>query len=116
MPELTQTSEPDLIALSDDDLLNRTIAIKATQKRLDGELAQLQEELTRRVDAGDLDPTFAHNDWGFILRSGKASWSYPLYVQKQDIALKAAKKQAEADGSATKTTGAPFWSIRGPQP
>ena len=116
MPELTQTSEPDLIALSDDDLLNRTIAIKATQKRLDGELAQLQEELTRRVDAGDLDPTFTHSDWGFILRSGKASWSYPLYVQKQDIALKAAKKQAEADGSATKTTGAPFWSIRGPQP
>jgi hypothetical protein len=116
MPELTLTPEADLAALSTDDLLERTITIKATQKRLEGELALLQEQLTRRVDAGELDPTFAHNDWGFILRSGKASWSYPLHVQKQDIALKAAKKAAEADGSATKTTGAPFWSIRGPQP
>jgi hypothetical protein len=116
MPELTLTPEADLAALDTDELLEQTIAIKAKQKRLDGELTQLQEELTRRVDAGDLDPTFSHNDWGFILRSGKASWSYPLYVQKQDIALKTAKKQAEADGSATKTTGAPFWSIRGPQP
>lgn len=116
MPDLTLTLEADLSALSTDQLLDRTITIKATQKRLDGELALLQEELTKRVDAGELDPTFAHNDWGFILRSGKASYTYPLAVQKQDIALKAAKKQAEADGSATKTLGAPFWSIRGPQP
>lgn len=115
MPELTLTPEADLTALDTDDLLERTIAIKAAQKRLDGELAQLQEELTRRVDAGDLDPTFTHSDWGFILRSGKASYAYPLAVQKLDAGLKAAKKAAEADGSATKTTGAPFWSIRGPQ-
>ena len=116
MPELTLTPEADLTALDTDELLERTIAIKASQKALEGELAQLQEELTRRVDAGDLDPTFTHSDWGFILRSGKASWSYPLPVQKLDIGLKTAKKAAEADGSATKTTGAPFWSIRGPQP
>ena len=115
MPELTQTLEADLANLDTDELLQRTIAIKATQKRLEGQLAQLQEELTRRVDLGNLDPTFTHNDYGFILRNGKASWSYPLPVQKQDIALKAAKKQAEADGSATKTLGAPFWSIRSPQ-
>jgi len=115
MPELTLTPEADLAALDTDDLLERTIAIKATQKRLDGELAQLQKELTRRVDAGDLDPAFTHSDWGFILRSGKASWSYPLPVQKLDAGLKAAKKAAEADGTATRTTGAPFWSIRGPQ-
>ena len=117
MPELTQTFEAEPItALTADQLLNRTITIKASHKRLEAELSLLQEELTKRVDAGELDPTFAHNDWGFILRSGKASYAYPLAVQKQDIALKAAKKAAEADGSATRTIGAPFWSIRAPQP
>ena len=115
MPELTQTPEADLAALDTDELLDRTIAIKAAQKRLDGDLAQLQEELTRRVDTGDLDPTFAHNDWGFTLRGGKASWAYPAPIKASEASLKAAKKAAEADGTATKTTGAPFWSIRGPQ-
>ena len=116
MPELTQTPEADLAALDTDELLDCTIAIKATQKRLDGDLAQLQEELTRRVDAGDLDPTFTHSDWGFNHSNGKASWSYPPAVKQLTDSLKAAKKAAEANGTATKTTGAPFWTIRGPQP
>lgn len=116
MPELTLTPEADLSTLSTDDLLDRITTIKASQKRLDHELAQLQEQLTRRVDAGDLDPLFTHNDWGFILRSGKVSYAYPLAVQKLDAGLKAAKKAAEADGTATRTVGAPFWSIRAPQP
>jgi hypothetical protein len=118
MKTFPQTVEPDqaLADLPIERLLDRTIAIKATQKRLDGDLADLQEELTRRVDTGDLDPTFAHNDWGFILRGGKPSWSYPAPIKASEASLKAAKKAAEADGTATKTTGAPFWSIRSPQP
>ena len=115
MPNPTQTPEADLTALSTDDLLDRATAIKAAQKCLEGDLAQLQEELTRRVDAGDLDPTFTHNDWGFNHSNGKAIWSYPPAVKKLTEILKAAKKAAEANGTATKTTGAPFWTIRGPQ-
>lgn len=115
MPELTQTPESDLTGLVTDELLDRTIAIKAVQKSLETGLADLQEELTRRVDTGDLDPTFAHNDWGFTLRGGKASYDYPAPIKASEASLKAAKKAAEADGTATKTTGAPFWSIRGPQ-
>ena len=115
MPNPTQTPEADLAALDTDHLLERTIAIKVAQKSLEGALAQLQEELTRRVDSGDLDPTFTHNDWGFNHSNGKTSWSYPPAVKQLTDSLKAAKKAAEANGTATKTTGAPFWTIRGPQ-
>lgn len=105
-----------LAALPEDDLL---ASIEATKRRI-AELTNILEsyldDLSRRVDAGDLDPAFSHNDWAFNLQPGRLSWDYPAGVKALDSQLKAAKKASEADGSAVAKLGAPFWSIRGPQP
>jgi len=118
MKTFPQTVEPDqaLADLPIERLLDRTVAIKATIKKLDEDLASLQEELISRVKAGELDHTFSHNDHAFNLSDGKASWTYPATVLDLDRDLKSAKKAAQANGSAIKTLGAPFWTIKPPKP
>lgn len=111
MADLTQTAEPDPI----DQKLERIITIKATQKALDDELALLQESISGLVDTAELDPAFAFNDWSFNYSPGRAKWEYPPAIGQIDSRLKSAKKAAEADGSATKTIGAPYWIIRSPK-
>lgn len=109
------TSEA-IAALPEDDLL---ASIEATKRRI-AELGSLLDayldDLTRRADAGDLDPQFSHNDWSFSLSPGRRTWDYPSRVRDLQAQANAAKKAAEADGSAVAKIGAPFWSIRGPQP
>jgi hypothetical protein len=112
MADLNQASEPDQI----DQALNRIIAVKAAQKSLDDELALLQDSISSLVDRAELDAAFTFNDWSFSYSSGRAKWSYPKAVEQIDSQLKAAKKTAESDGTATKSIGAPYWIIRSPKP
>jgi hypothetical protein len=101
---------------SSNGLLDAIVSLKAEQKSIDGKLQALLEELDRRVAAGQIDPGgFSHNNWAFSYSEGRRSWVYPAPVKTLEQQLKAAKKVAEADGSATATTGAPFWTIKGPQ-
>lgn len=105
-----------LAALPEDDLL---ASIEATKRRI-AELGNILEayidDLSRRADAGDLDPTFSHNDWSYTLSPGKRSWDYPARVRELQTKAKAAERAAQADGTATERRGAPYWTIRGPQP
>jgi Skp family chaperone for outer membrane proteins len=116
MVELVQTVEAEPGLMDTDELLQHACDIKAAAKRLEASLAAIQDELTKRVEAGDLDPTFSHNDWGFTWSAGKRSWAYPPGVKAMESQLKSAKAAAEADGSATAVIGAPFWTIRAPKP
>jgi hypothetical protein len=107
MTHLTQAPELDSI----DRQLERIIAIKAALKSLDDELAVLKDSISALVDKAELDHSFSFNDWIFTYSLGRAKWKYPSAVNCIDTQLKAAKKAAEADGSATKSLGDPFWTI-----
>jgi hypothetical protein len=112
MAELTPEA---IAALSTDELLDLAVAIKAQTKQLAGNLALIQDELTGRMEAGELDPSFDHEDWGFSWSEGKRSWSYPDGIKTLEGQLKAAQKAAQGDGTATATRGAPFWTIKEPR-
>jgi hypothetical protein len=113
MSELTPEA---LAALPEDDLLANIEATKRRIAELNDSLQAYLDDLSRRVEAGHLDPAFTHNDWSFCLSAGRRSWEYPEAVKTAEASLKAAKKAAEGDGSATPRTGSPFWTIRSPQP
>jgi hypothetical protein len=101
---------------SSNGLLDAIVSLKAEQKSIEDNLQALLHELDRRVAAGQIDPGgFRHNDWAFSWSEGRRSWAYPVPVKTLEQQLKAAKKVAEADGSATASTGAPFWTIKGPK-
>ena len=117
MVELTQTVEVDLDAMDADQVLDRITEVRTAMARLKASDEALLDRLTQLVDAGELDPGgFSHNDWTFSWSAGRRSWSYPAGVQDLEAQTKAAKKTAEADGSATATRGASFWTIKPPNP
>lgn len=116
MVELTQTVEVDLDAMDTDELLDKLIDIRSAMAKLKAADAAILDRLDRLHEAGEIDATFSHNDWSFGWSAGRRSWSYPEPVQALEGQLRAARKAAEADGSAVATTGAPFWTIRAPKP
>jgi hypothetical protein len=65
--------------------------------------------------AGQLDPSFSHNDWAFCHSPGRLTYDFPLAVQQIEQQLKAAKENAIQQGSATEKRGKPFWTIRPPK-
>lgn len=100
-----------------DELLDHITDVRSALARLKATDDALLDELTRRADAGEIDPGgFSHNDWAFGWSTGRRSWIYPEPVQALEGQLRAARKAAEADGSATATTGTPFWTIKAPRP
>ena len=101
--------------LSTDHLLNQIAMVKAAAAQLDGSLAVLLDELSTRMESGDIDPSFNHNDWSFNWCAGRARWSYPQEVGEIEALLNATKKRSQADGSASRTLGNPFWTIKPPQ-
>ena len=117
MADLARASEADLSALDVDDLLDYLIELRTGLARLRALDERVLDRLSELVDAGELDPGgFSHADWSFAWSSGRRSWDYPEPVKAIEQQLKTAKKAAEADGTATATTGAPFWTIRPPKP
>ncbi len=98
-----------------DALLDAITALKAQQKQLDQQLEPLLEALSEAMAAGQLDPSFSHNDWAFAHSSGRLSYAFPPAVQLIEQQLKAAKDAAIQQGSATEKRGKPFWTIRPPK-
>jgi hypothetical protein len=98
-----------------DGLLDALTAIKAHQKQLEQQLEPLLEALCEAMAAGQLDPSFSHNDWGFAHSPGRLTYDFPLAVQQIEQQLKAAKETAIQQGSATEKRGKPFWTIRPPK-
>jgi hypothetical protein len=113
MVDLVQTVEVDLGAMDADQVLDRITEVRSAMARLKASDEALLDRLTQLVDAGELDPGgFTHNHHTFTWSAGRKSWSYPAGVMGLEAQAKAARKASEADGSATETTGSPFWTIK----
>jgi len=110
-PAEAASASPDAI----DALLDAITALKAQQKRLEQQLEPLLEALSEAMAAGQLDPSFSHNDWAFAHSSGRLSYEFPVAVQQIEQQLKASKESAIQQGSATEKRGKPFWTIRPPK-
>ena len=115
MSEALQAVEADPSNISTDDLLDLACEIRHCIKRFEAHKAVIDDELSRRMEAGELDPSFSHNDWAFAYSEGRTRWAYPDSVSTLEAQVKAAKKAAEADGTAVKGTGAPFWTVKEPK-
>lgn len=103
--------------LTTDQVLDRLVHVRQTLAALKAHDEVLLDRLDRLAAAGDIDQgEFTHNDFTFSWSAGRRSWVYPAAVQGLEAQLKTAKKAAEADGSATATTGASFWTIKSPRP
>jgi hypothetical protein len=115
MPDPAQTL--DFEQLSTDELLDHLVNGRQAMAALKAQDEALLDRLGELVEQGELDPGgFTHNDHAFSWSAGRKSWVYPAAVQQIEAQAKSAKKASEADGTATATTGAPFWTIRPPQP
>jgi hypothetical protein len=117
MVDLVQTVEVDLDAMDADQVLDRITEVRSAMARLKASDEALLDRLSVLAETGEIDQGgFSHNDYAFTWSPGRKSWTYPAGVQDLEAQAKAAKKAAEADGSATATTGSPFWTIRAPKP
>lgn len=113
---MAELPTPEAIeALPENDLLSNIAATKRRLAELSSLLDAYLDDLSRRVDAGDLDPQFSHDDWSYTLSPGRRSWDYPARVRELQTQAKAAEKASQADGTATERRGDPYWTIRGPQ-
>jgi len=115
MPDPAQAL--DFEQLSTDELLDHLVNGRQAMAALKAQDEALLDRLSELVEQGELDPGgFTHQDHSFSWSAGRRSWAYPAEVQELEAQAKAAKKASEADGTATASTGAPFWTIRPPQP
>jgi len=113
MVEATQTL--DLESLDADQTLNALIEVRQAMAWLKARDAFLLDRLDELVEAGEIDAGgFSHNDWTFSWSAGRKSWTYPAGVQKLEAKTKEAKAAAQADNTATASTGEPFWTINPP--
>ncbi|WP_094555551.1 hypothetical protein [Synechococcus sp. 1G10] len=98
-----------------DAVLDALTALKAQQKQLEQQLEPLLAALSVAMDAGELDPSFSHNDWAFCHNAGRLNYEFPPAVHQIEQQLKAARDAAIQQGSATEKRGKPFWTIRPPK-
>jgi hypothetical protein len=116
MADLTQTSEADLGGMTADQVLDHLILLRKIKSALEAADAKALDRLDELAEAGEIDrASFSHDDWGISWSAGKAAYVYPADVQELEKKLKAAKDAAKAAGTATKTTGNPFWTITPPK-
>ena len=114
--QLTQPVQADLQAMDADQVLDHLIEVRQALAKLKATDEALLGRLDELAQAGEVDQGgFSYNDWSFSWSVGRRSWSYPPGVKALEAQTKAAKKAAEADGSATAVAGAPYWTIRAPQ-
>ena len=111
-----QTQALDLDQLSTDEVLDRLVTVRQAMAALKASDEALLDRLDQLAEAGEVDQGgFSHQDYAFTWSAGRKSWTYPAGVMGLEAQTKAAKKAAEADGSANATTGAPFWTIKPPK-
>jgi hypothetical protein len=115
MPDLDQACKADLRAATADQVLDYLIKLRTMKATLEAADAYALDRLDELADAGEIDRGgFSHNDWTVSWSAGRRSWAYPKAVRILEAQTKLAKKAAEADGSATATKGASFWTIKRP--
>jgi hypothetical protein len=98
-----------------DATIEQAITLKQQIKELEVALDTTLDTLQQAVDAGDLDPSFRHNDIAFDLRPGRLSYTYPSAITDLSLQLKQAQADAIAAGTATAKHGSPFWVIKFPK-
>ncbi len=102
----------NLETLPTDDLLQQVVTVKRGLEQAKGYYTTLCDEMSRRVETGDLDPGgFSFDDVPFAYCDGKKKWTYPDSVNTLDKSLKRTKEIARSNGSATFTAGASFWRV-----
>jgi hypothetical protein len=119
MAEITYTLDLqnlNLKNLSADQTLDALLDVRLALARLKATDEDLLARLDELAAAGEIDQGgFTHAGWSFSHSAGRRSWDYPAGVKALEAQTKAAKKAAEADGSATASTGASFWIITSPK-
>ena len=117
MADLAQAFEADLSAMSAEQVLDHLINLRKIKADLEAADAAALDRLDELAEAGEIDRGgFSHNDWPFSWSAGRRSWVYPAAVKALETQTQAAQKAAEADGSATATNGASFWTMKPPKP
>jgi hypothetical protein len=115
MADLTQAFEAELSAMSAEQVLDHLINLRNIKANLEAANAKVLDRLDELAEAGEIDRGgFSHNDWGISWSAGKAAYAYPADVQDLERKLKEARDAAKAAGTATKTIGNPFWTIKRP--
>ena len=104
------------MADSPETLIEKIIDTETAIKRLEEQKETLRDELEALCLAGEIDPSFTYNDWSFIRSEGSRSYDYPDTIKQAEANVKALKKSAEADGTATLKPLSPFWTIKAPKP
>jgi len=98
-----------------DEALNHLTSLRAAKDDLKAADDKALDRLDQLADEGEIDRGgFSHNDWSISWSLGRRSWVYPESVKALEAQTRGAKKAAEADGSATATTGVSFWTIKRP--
>ena len=116
MTDSTLTLTLDLQDLSPEDLLTNLIDARKAMALLKAMDAALLDRLDELAEAGQIDHGgFSHNDWTVSWSAGRRSFSYPADIQALEAQLNAAKQTAQANGSATATIGASFWTFTPPR-
>ena len=114
MADSTETLDFDQLTI--DEVLDRLVQGRQALATLKADDEALLDRLDQLAAAGEIDQGgFTHNDFLFSFSAGRRSWVYPAAVQALHAQLNIAKKAAEADGTATATTGASFWTINPPK-
>jgi|688.fasta_scaffold684140_2 hypothetical protein len=115
MFDFAQPFEADLGDMGADQVLDHLIKLRTMKAALEAAYAKALDRLDELADAGEIDrASFSHNDWGISWSAGKVAYVYPADVQELEEKLKAAREAAMAAGTAKKTTGKPFWTIKRP--
>jgi len=115
MADLTQPFEADLSGMTADQVLDHLIQLRTIKHDIEAADDKALDRLDELAEAGEIDRGgFSHNDWGVSWSAGKAAYVYPANVQELEEELKEARDAAKAAGTATKTTGNPFWTIKRP--
>ena len=92
-------------------VLDQITTTKAQIAILEGRLAGLLDQLTSALDQGEIDDSFAHNDWTFTHCAGRRTWDYPKSVKAE---IKALQEAAQSSGEATQKQGSGYWTIKPP--
>ncbi len=105
-----------IAAMSADEVLHALTQLRLHAKAVAAADAALLDRLDDLASAGEVDQGgFTFNDWSFSWSEGRRTWTYPESVESLAQQLKAAQKAAHGDGSATSSTGAPYWTIKVPR-
>lgn len=108
--------EADPASMTADQVLDHLISLRKIKFALEAADSKALDRLDDLANAGEIDKGgFSHDDWSISWTAGRKSWTYPAGVMGLEAQSKAAKKASEADGSATATTGEPFWTIKPPK-